>query len=278
MWLRNVVEMKERYSRERLPEPLDTAAWVCWKVLGKPIVKISAGLLAKSQGFTFPQNWEWTVKSLVGLYEQETVDLCVRVIKSGMTVIDVGAHVGYYSRLFAELAGPQGEVYAFEPHPENFYFLKKNTSRFANIALVNKALSDKAGSTRLFLNTKSGGHSLFVQPHTFSSMRVGVMTLDQFWAERGKPDIHFIKMDIEGAEARALKGARGLLEAQKRLAMVTEFCPAHLRTGGTAPEEFLSLLSGLGFRYAAIGAGGELLTEMPQLTGLKYVNLFCEKN
>jgi hypothetical protein len=105
-----------------------------------------------------------------------------------------------------------------------------------------------------------------------------LVTLDTFWEESGRPSIDFIKMDIEGAEPRALKGAQQLLHHNKKLTLITEFCPANLRAGGTEPEEFLELLSGFGFRWAAIGKGGNLLPELPKLEGGQYVNLCCEKS
>lgn len=277
MWLRDVIELRERYSANPLPQPFDTLARVCWKTFAKPVVQISTRVLGRRKGFRFPENWEWEVKSILNLYEKETVEVCKRVIKSGMTVLDIGAHVGYYTRLFSQLVGPEGLVYAFEPHPENYQYLKNNTGQLSNVVLINKALSYMGGSTRLFLNTKSGCHSLFPQPNTFAVMEIEVITLDEFWEERGRPSIGFIKMDIEGAEASALKGGSRVLDAQKHIKLITEFCPAHLRTGGTSPEELLSILSGYGFRYFVIGPQGELLGTIPELKGLKYENLYCEK-
>jgi FkbM family methyltransferase len=278
MWLRDLVKMRERYTRQRLPQPLDSVAWACWKAFGKPILKISTILLARSEGFTLPGTSEWELDLVLGLHEQETVELSARVIRPGMTVLDIGAHIGYFTRSLAKLVGRQGKVYAFEPHPENFHLLKRNTSQFSNVLLENKALSHMNSSARFFINTKSGCHSLFEQPHTFSSIEVEVTTLDRFWEELGRPNIDFIKMDIEGAEPYVLKGASQFFHYQKRLSLITEFCPAHLRTGGTEPGEFLDLLSGLGLRYAAIGPGGNLSSELPSISGSKYVNLYCEKS
>ena len=289
MWLRTLCETRERYTQKPLPKPIHGIVRASWKVGVKPILKIVTMVLAKTNGFVFPRGWEWKWEfkrdMVLELYERETLVLCRRIIKPGMTALDIGAHIGYFTKLFSVLVGKEGKVYAFEPHPGNFHLLQTNTSSFANVFLSNKAISDVNGIDRLFMsNTNAGGHSLFqpvvmLRNHTVSpSWQSELVTLDTFWEESGRPSIDFIKMDIEGAEPRALKGAQQLLHHNKKLTLITEFCPVNLRAGGTEPEEFLDLLAGFGFRWTAIGKGGELLPEIPQLEGGQYVNLCCEKS
>jgi FkbM family methyltransferase len=289
MWLRTLCETRERYAQQPLPKPMHDIARTSWKIGIKPILKIVTVVLAKTNGFIFPRVWKWKWEfkrdMLLGLYEKETVALCHRMIKPGMTALDIGAHIGYFTRLFSTLVGTGGKVYAFEPHPENFCLLQTNTSRFVNVFLSNKAISDANGIDHFFMsNANSGSHSLFhsvvmLRNHMASpSLERELITLDTFWEESGRPSIDFIKMDIEGAEPRALRGAQQLLRHNKKLTLITEFCPANLRAGGTEPEEFLDLLSGFGFRWAAIGKEGELLPELPKLEGGQCVNLCCEKS
>jgi FkbM family methyltransferase len=183
------------------------------------------------------------------------------------------------------MVGMRGKVYAFEPHPENFLLLKSNTSRFSNVVLMDKGASDVNDSGRLFIcNSKgyeeSGRYSLFRQPDSIadaSLTEIKLIALDTFWEELGRPRIDLIKMDIEGAEQKALKGAEQLIRHHKRIILVTEFHPANLRSGGTEPEEFLDFVSSLGFRWAVIGKGGNLVSELPR-NGDSYVNLYCEKS
>src|SRR5215470_4917006 len=166
MWLRTLCETRERYTQKPLPGPVYGIARASWKIGVKPILKIVTAILAKTNGFVFPNVWEWKDEfkrdMVLELYERETVVLCRRMIKSGMTALDIGAHIGYFTKLFSMLVGKEGKVYAFEPHPENFCLLQTNTSRFANIVLSNKAISDANGVNRLFMsNANSGSHSLF---------------------------------------------------------------------------------------------------------------------
>jgi FkbM family methyltransferase len=277
MWVRELLRMRERYNKHPLPKPFHHIARVCWKIIGKPILKLSLVSLARRQSFTTPATWEWRINLLLGLHEEETVDLCTRLIKPGMTVFDIGAHVGYFTRLYAKLVGPHGKVYAFEPNPHTFCLLKKNTEQLSNVVLINKGLSTGSGSSRLFLNKLEGGDSLFQGTDALSSIHVELISLDQFWNQVGRPDIGFIKMDVEGAEPDVLKGGVQFLSCQKHLSLVTEFRPVSLWAAGVEPAEFLNLLSALGFTYSPIGPQGKLLSEFPKIQGRKYMNLFCEK-
>ncbi len=249
----------------------------------KPLLDVVTVLLTRVQGFDFPRKsgWkrEWKLDMLLGLYEKSTVALCAGVIRQGMTVLDVGAHIGYFTRRFAKLVGRQGRVYAFEPNTENVGLLRANVARFSNVTIVQKAVSDRSGPGNLFVSSgsKSGDHGLFLQVHTVASKPVELITLDEFWNEIGRPRIGLIKMDIEGAEPRALKGAREFMREHEQLVLVTEFSPVNLRSGGTEPGDFLELLSALGFRHSAISSDGELLSMLPQLDGDEYVNLLCTK-
>ncbi len=249
----------------------------------KPLLDVATILLARVQGFNFPGKsaWkrEWKLDMLLGLYERGTVALCARVIRQGTIALDVGAHIGYFTKRFAKFVGAQGRVYAFEPNSENAGLLRANVARFSNVTIVQKAVSDQSGPGNLFVSSgsKSGDHGLFRQFHTVASEPVELVTLDEFWNEIGRPRIGLIKMDIEGAELRALKGARKLIGDHERLVLITEFSPINLRSGGTEPEEFLELLSALGFRHSTISQEGELLSVLPQLDGDEYVNLLCTK-
>jgi FkbM family methyltransferase len=278
MWIRELVKMRDRYSNYRLPRPMHYVVRACWKMVGKPILRLSLVSQASRQGFATPPNWEWKINLLLGLHEEETVKLCTRFIRPGMTVFDVGAHAGYFTRLFAELVGPRGKVYAFEPNTSTFALLKKNTERLSNVVLINKGLSVAAGKSRLFLGEHEFADSLFQQSDALSSIHIELISMDEFWQQVGRPDVDFIKMDVEGAEPDILKGATQFFSCQKRLGLVTEFRPASLEAAGIEPAVFLDLLSSLKFRYAAIGPQGELLPELPKLKVGKYVNLFCERS
>jgi FkbM family methyltransferase len=218
-----------------------------------------------------------------GVYEPGTTKLFELMLRPGMTVVDVGAHVGYYTLLAARLVGDQGRVYAFEPHPDTFKVLCQNVkiNRLSNVVAIPKAVDDTIGRKRLFLaHGSSGLHSLYarglVSPY---SIWVDTTTLDAFFAEEGWPPIDLIKMDIEGGEPAALRGMAQLLTRCPTLKLIVEYSPERLKAAGVQPEAFLRQLNTLGFRLFVVMDDGGLVPadHGVAVQGREYVNLFCEK-
>ncbi|MCH7605439.1 FkbM family methyltransferase, partial [Patescibacteria group bacterium] len=217
-------------------------------------------LSKRKKFFLFPQDpWNIKLRLLLGWREPGTVKLCPYLISSGMTVLDIGAHVGYYSRLFSELVGPEGKVYAFEPHPPTFALLQRNllSCKYKNFMLSSKALSDQKGRQQFFEVVAPGGNSLYdVTPLSAKNPQgyvlkkiwhVETATLDDELGEFNNPIIDFIKMDVEGSEPKILKGARNTIARSPKLAMVVEFQIDTLRVAGVSGDAFLKLLEELGF-------------------------------
>jgi FkbM family methyltransferase len=182
-------------------------------------------------------------------YEPELTGLIQRQTKPGNVAVDIGANIGYYTLILARCVGPQGRVFAFEPDPVNFALLKKNveTNGYANVVLVNKALSDKAASAKLFLATDNlGDHRIFDPGDGRRSIPIETVALDDFMADP-PVSVDVIKMDVQGAEYRALRGMRSVLARSKSLTLFSEFWPYGLFKAGDDPEAFLALLRDLGF-------------------------------
>jgi len=187
-------------------------------------------------------------------WEKHVTELIKSEVKKGDTILDIGAHIGYFTLLFARLVGERGKVFAFEPHPVNFGLLKKNISitNYSNIILNQKAVTNKTGAVELFLNKKNtGGHSLYKSRYTKTSIMVECIKLDDYFRDYdGKID--FIKMDIEGSEGEALLGMLALLKKNDHIKIVTEFGPSMLRASGVQPDEYLRLLVEQGFKLFII--------------------------
>lgn len=225
-------------------------------------------------------------------YEVATTRLFERLVKPGQTVVDVGAHVGYYSLLAARLVGPEGRVYAFEPEPKNYALLRKNIALngYANIMPAPLALSDRIGTSDLHLGgMDTGFHSLFElhlpQPSDPGTITVETTTLDAFFGAQGWPLVDVVKLDIEGAESQALDGMREFLERMRGMTLIIEFCPWILQTLGVEPAEFLAGLGSRGFRLQVIEPGGpralervdtgRLINRLLRKDG--YTNLLCTR-
>lgn len=192
--------------------------------------------------------------SVHGVYEPFQTELAVGLIKKGDVVLDIGANIGYYTLIFAREVGPQGRVYAFEPEPTNFAILKRNVeiNGYENVIMVPKAVSNETGRIRLYLCEENwGDHRIYDSGDGREWIEVEAVRLDDYFDGYRGP-VNFIKMDIQGAEAKALQGMAGLLERNRHLTMMTEFWPAGLKKCGTDPQEYLKSLVDHGFKVLHI--------------------------
>ena len=223
-------------------------------------------------------------------YEEETTNLFQKLLKPGMVVVDVGAHVGYYSLLAARQVGPEGKVYAFEPEPTNHELLLDNIQRngYTNIVSQRKAVSNSVGSTSLYLtNLDNGRHSAYRHglPER-GRVNAETITLDAFLDAEGWPKVDLVKVDVEGAENDVLDGMNRLWQRSPDLKLIMEFNPTFLNHAAANPLQLLEMLSSLGFVvHRVVDSDGPVLLHDSQRDGLVdgllksegSVNLFCCK-
>lgn len=179
-----------------------------------------------------------------GGWEEETTKLFKSIVKEGDIVVDIGANIGYYTLMASSLVGPSGKVYAFEPDPINHSLLVKNIelNGFSNIVTEQKAVSDKNGKLKFYLNKDDvGAHTLYQPKFSCDVLDVESIRLDDYFSSKKIP-INFIKMDIEGAELAALLGMPNIIQANPGLKVVAEFHLPWIRRSGVDPEYFVSLL------------------------------------
>ena len=170
---------------------------------------------------------------LDGIWEPEVTALVQRLLKPGMTFVDVGANIGYYTLLAAKQLGHTGKVYAFEPEPLNFELLSKNVivNWFSNVVRAEKkAVSAGAGNIDFYVRENYRGNSSIgavTQEHLdvlFDSMekvQVETVSLDQYFPE--PPSIDLMKIDVEGAELDALQGMRNVLQSNPDIVVICEW-------------------------------------------------------
>jgi FkbM family methyltransferase len=184
-----------------------------------------------------------------GRWDRCEKTLYERELRAGMTVVDGGANIGYFSLLFARLVGPTGRVYAFEPDPRNFELLQRNIRRngYANVIAAPLALARESGRQKFSRSAHNfADHCLGDGLGQRELLDVEVIRLDDFFADLPK-EVHFLKLDVQGAEFAAIDGARELLRANRELVLLTEFWPDGMRRFGDDPEEYLAALEALGF-------------------------------
>ncbi|MFQ5952774.1 MAG: FkbM family methyltransferase [Candidatus Omnitrophota bacterium] len=159
-------------------------------------------------------------------YEGNTQKYINEFVKPNMTVIDVGAHMGFYTLLFAGLVGEGGRVYSIEPSKENFCHLKENIA-INDIRCVKTfqfAVSDEAGTVPLYIHpTEDSGHSLIKSEKPGSSIEeVQAVTLDEFIDREDIQYVDLIKIDAEDVEDKIFKGAQKTLSSGKLPHIVCE--------------------------------------------------------
>jgi FkbM family methyltransferase len=166
-----------------------------------------------------------------GVFEGDLTQAILACLQPGQVFFDVGAHFGYYSLLAAEIVGPAGRVFAFEPTPRTHRILAENVESHPNVEALPYAVHRARGTLELsdFGPTYSAFNSLLpprldeatrrrLGPHPLASHRITVeaWSLDAFVAERGiGPD--FVKIDAESAELAILEGMETTLASSRPL-------------------------------------------------------------
>ena len=217
------------------------------------------------------------------VYEPEVTNLVRSLLRPSMTLVDVGANVGYYTVLGATLVKPTGHVFAFEPDLDAFRYLQLNIDR--NVAAkavasaVNKALADVDGTMRFIPSALEGGflaksgHYAAHSTEVSRSLSVETTSLDSFVAERGWPSIDLVKIDAEGSEALVLTGTSRVAARNPNLKVIIEVNFRALKRAGTTSRDLTELLTKLGFRTACVIEQGlrpiNLNDELPR-SGLIY--------
>ena len=177
-------------------------------------------------------------------YDKFEVECLKQIIKKGDIVVDLGANIGYYTLILAQLVGKSGHVYAFEPEPSNFEILSKNVkeNKHEHVTLVQKAISDKNSKIKLYVSKRNlASHRIFDAEDKRKSIEVDVTTLDEYFQKFEKP-VNFIKMDVEGAEGATILGASKIIEDSKNLVIMMEYFPKWIKKFGDIPEEILRSL------------------------------------
>ncbi|KKT29432.1 MAG: Methyltransferase FkbM family [Candidatus Azambacteria bacterium GW2011_GWC2_45_7b] len=258
-----------------------------FKTILKPAINFLTDTMMKLARFSFPAyyNWRWKWQMLLWRYEPETVDFFKKNVKPGMTVVDIGAHIGYFARVLSKLVGRAGAVYAFEPDEANFKMLKSNTEHLKNVKTYQLAVSDRRGSVDFYLSGgRSGNHST-IAGVVLDQKKVTVeaVDLDSFFVDAKIQRVDFIKMDIEGGEPAALAGMKNVILKSGNIILVSEFAPAWLRKAGVEPLNYLNNLRALGFEISA-DRGGEILpfnpteSEMQKLAPSYFTNIYCNRH
>jgi FkbM family methyltransferase len=201
------------------------------------------GCLTLDLGIEMQQHIYWA-----GLSRDDAriVRLACAVLPADGVFLDVGANVGIHTLAVAQHLAGGGAVLAFEPHPVNYRMLVHNVlqNRMRHVAAENLGLAEAPALLTGTACADGGNWSLASRGDY--RFEVHLVRLDDYLQDHPLPRVDLMKIDVEGAEVRVLRGARETIKRFHPL-IVFEVCPAWLTKMGTDPSELFAELHGHGY-------------------------------
>lgn len=202
-----------------------------------------------------------TFLMLDGFWEMWVTEVIAQAIRPGMSVVDCGANLGYYTLIAADRVGAGGRVHAIEPNPALAGRLRRSlvVNGYDQRTTIHEiALSDAAREVafRIPADEPKNGHITYLAAHEAAAepdcIVVPALPLDTLL---GDAAVDFIKIDVEGAEEALWRGMAGILARGRPLVVLLEF-----NLGRYAdPAAFLDEVAGHGFRFERIDESAGLL-------------------
>jgi FkbM family methyltransferase len=191
---------------------------------------------------------------VAGSFEPNEFAFLDRLLRPGMTFVDIGANEGLFSLFAARRVGAAGRVVAVEPSSRERRQLERNIgrNRLANVTVVSHALGSAAGSARLRIAAKlHGGHNTFGDfvhdgASAVASEDVPVETFDGLARRLALGRVDAVKIDVEGAELKVLDGGREFLK-RARPVLLIEANEEALQRQNASTAGMIALLRALGY-------------------------------
>ncbi|GEM_PF-2836793 len=200
--------------------------------------------------FYLSERWQGITEELVltGVHEPCATNIYASLLSPGDVVLDIGSNCGYYLSIGDDILKGNGQLHGFEPDPELFSLLRKNTSSFDTTTVLNQC-AISASDGKIIFHTSTVSNWGTVKPRDdlqlSGKVEVASKTIDSYCEEKGiSPNV--IRMDIEGGELLAIKGANNVLKRKPKLFI--EFHRAFLTKQETT--EFMSILENHGYDEA----------------------------
>jgi FkbM family methyltransferase len=169
-------------------------------------------------------------------------ELLRNLLFPGAVVADIGANIGIYSEFLSRCIGPNGTVHSFEPSPENFKRLHAATSKLSNVQIYQAGVGEHSGKSELYISDKLNvDHRSYSAEGGFRrTIPIEMVALDDYF-KVGEP-VDLIKMDIQGYELHALRGANRVLADNTDIKLLLEFWPYGLKQAGATWQDLIAAL------------------------------------
>jgi FkbM family methyltransferase len=186
-------------------------------------------------------------------YEQENFEFLKQHVKEGDHVLDIGAHIGLFAVITAQLTGNNGKVYAFEPAAETNALLKQTISinRLGDIIEpYREAMGASSGKTIFYVSDVKGDNSnslvSYKDDRKLYAIEVDMFSIDDFVKSKNLEALAFIKLDVEGAEYDALCGAINTLKTLRPVCIIA-IHPEPIASKGDSLEKIYDLVAGCNY-------------------------------
>jgi FkbM family methyltransferase len=193
-----------------------------------------------------------------GVWEPEEGEALRQLVEPGMTVLDIGAHCGYFTLMLSKQVGHGGRVVAVEAAPENFALLGANVEAAGagNVRLVQGVAWRRSGEpVELSLSAdNTGDHRAYLPEPGRRVIKLKSLAIDDL--DPALDALDLVKIDIQATEQIAIEGMRRTIERFRPRLMV-EFWPRGIRELGDNPEDVVSLYRELGLEIEAIERPGQ---------------------
>jgi FkbM family methyltransferase len=203
-----------------------------------------------------------------------------KILLPGAVAADVGANIGIYSQFLSRCVGPAGLVHSFEPSPDNFRRLSAVTRDLSNVRLTHAAVGERSGECKLYVSDKLNvDHRAYkADGDSRRAVSIEMVALDDYFKPGERVDL--IKMDIQGYELHALRGAQRVLQENTEIHLLLEFWPAGLEQAGVGWEELVDMLQGLNMNLTLVRRCGLVPFDAHDVRNdiSWYVNLFARRS
>jgi FkbM family methyltransferase len=185
--------------------------------------------------------------------ERSNIAVVRRCLKAGHHVLDIGANVGFYTRLMADCVGPAGRVDAFEPAPVNHAMLVERLRAYPQVRVHQAAVTERSGTVTLHLSPDLNvDHRTFATGEQRETIDVAAVAVDDVFRNDSRA-VHFIKLDIQGAEYEALLGMTEVVGRSPDLCILMELTPFLYDRFGAGVDAIMVLLDSWGLEARRIG-------------------------
>ncbi len=228
-----------------------------------------------------------------GRWFESEIEFCRSYLKPGMTMIDVGANIGVYTFLAARCVGATGKVYAIEPDQVCVACLDATIERnqlHDHVEVLQAAVGAEARKVKLFRQRASALNKIFSEIDQERKngidgnwVEVEQISLDQWWIQKSCPEVHLLKVDVEGMELDVFKGASQLLRQSQPLILFEQISSRQEENAETtrsqteAIERYLRSMGYTIYRYIEGLRGLEEAKALKQPTSLNLIAAHSER-